>query len=578
MRKVGYLATISLIYILIQSCESDIVYSSINPQKDSVFVYPSKNISNFKLDSFSDNGKLFVFCKVWGALYYHQNKPTQEIHYGLSSSISNILKITTREAFNSKILKLVDSSVTSEMMLETNVVNYDSFTLLRNDWLEDTLYLSQDILLKIKNIIRLYNSRIGKNIIVSQSNIGCVEYQDCPKSNNEFPNEQERLAGLFYYWNLINYHYAYKNILDNDWDRVLYEMIPLFRKCNDFTEYKKCILQLISNLDDNHSIVHPTTLDNIFGTYVPNIRVLNINDTFIIKKIRTNRLDNSGLSVGDIILSINGIPIQKLNDSLQKYVSGANEFSKKKELNKIIFCSANEYNDLEIIRDGKTQHKTVKYYKYFEINKLERKDQKALKDVVKWYDSTAYIHIDHVFSNNIEDIISDLSSSNSLILDMRGYPNSNTTFDLLNLIVKENREFYISLYPDINHPGLIRYKRGEIPLKINNGYKYPHPIVVLVDESTQSQSEFMVMAMQLNKQVYTVGNTSNGSDGNVTDFVFPGDIAVKFSGIGILYNDFTQTQRVGVKIDSKVYNTIYSTMMNTDPWLEAAIRHLKIIK
>ena len=74
------------------------------------------------------------------------------------------------------------------------------------------------------------------------------------------------------------------------------------------------------------------------------------------------------------------------------------------------------------------------------------------------------------------------------------------------------------------------------------------------------------------------GNTSNGSDGNVTDFVFPGDIAVKFSGIGMLYNDFTQTQRVGVKIDSKVYNTIYSTMMNTDPWLEAAIRHLKIIK
>ena len=97
-----------------------------------------------------------------------------------------------------------------------------------------------------------------------------------------------------------------------------------------------------------------------------------------------------------------------------------------RDRNKIIFCSANEYNDLEIIRDGKTQHKTVKYYKYFEINKLERKDQKALKDVVKWYDSTAYIHIDHVFSNNIEDIISDLSSSNSLILDMRGYPNSNT--------------------------------------------------------------------------------------------------------------------------------------------------------
>ena len=43
-----------------------------------------------------------------------------------------------------------------------------------------------------------------------------------------FPSEEYRLLALFRFWNVINYFYPYKDLLDTSWSTVLTDFIPRF--------------------------------------------------------------------------------------------------------------------------------------------------------------------------------------------------------------------------------------------------------------------------------------------------------------------------------------------------------------
>ncbi|MDR2979525.1 MAG: hypothetical protein LBV02_03675 [Bacteroidales bacterium] len=93
-------------------------------------------------------------------------------------------------------------------------------------------------------------------------------------------------------------------------------------------------------------------------------------------------------------------------------------------------------------------------------------------------------------------------------------------------------------------------------------------IIILVNEDTQSEAEFLVMALQQCGNVTTVGSHTAGSDGNVIYWKFPGGITSTLSGIGILYPDNTITQRIGIKIDHLIESTIKDYQRKKDAILD----------
>ena len=92
---------------------------------------------------------------------------------------------------------------------------------------------------------------------------------------------------------------------------------------------------------------------------------------------------------------------------------------------------------------------------------------------------------------------------------------------------------------------MLRYHRSSSN-KIGSVNYYKGRIIILVNEWTRSFSEYLTMALQVNPRSITVGNSTSGSDGNVSLFTFPGKVLTTYSGIGIYYPDFSQTQLVGV--------------------------------
>ena len=44
----------------------------------------------------------------------------------------------------------------------------------------------------------------------------------------KFPDTGFRLLALYRYWNMVNYFYPYKDILDKDWNKILNDYISKF--------------------------------------------------------------------------------------------------------------------------------------------------------------------------------------------------------------------------------------------------------------------------------------------------------------------------------------------------------------
>jgi C-terminal processing protease CtpA/Prc len=116
---------------------------------------------------------------------------------------------------------------------------------------------------------------------------------------------------------------------------------------------------------------------------------------------------------------------------------------------------------------------------------------------------------------------------------------------------------------------MLRYHRSANPVGHENYFK--GQIIVLVNELTESYSEYVTMLLQANPKTITIGSASSGADGNISTLEFPGGIKTIYSGIGIYYPDMKPTQRTGVRIDYRVEPTVRSIQEGVDLILEKAV-------
>lgn len=66
------------------------------------------------------------------------------------------------------------------------------------------------------------------------------------------PNKEVRLLALFRFWNVIQYFFPYKNLMDKPWDEVLLEYIPRMEAVQSPLEYALTIAELATCCNDSH--------------------------------------------------------------------------------------------------------------------------------------------------------------------------------------------------------------------------------------------------------------------------------------------------------------------------------------
>lgn len=389
-----------------------------------------------------------------------------------------------------------------------------------------------------------------------------------------YPDAGYRLLALYRYWNVIQYFYPNRNLITEDWNTILPKFIPQIIASRNKTEYALTLNKLVTHIHDGHAFIQSSVIDNYQGAYRLPVAAHFVEGKLVVTGYYKDTLEvKQKFKVGDIITSINGIQVTKLMKQYLPLMSSSNYDSKLRDLpcNYLLKGSSKQFN-LSILRNGKIAHITAYAAELAKINAYDFNRSPNAKEPGYYLINR---HIGYIFASlfkigNIQEIKKTFKDTKGIIIDMRAYPTDEMEQTLGRYLKPYVSPFVKFTNGSLKYPGLFTFGEPSVNGNKSDDY-YKGRVIVLVNALTQSNAEYVTMALQSAPKVTVVGSSSAGADGNITkSIVLPGMFYTYISGLGVYYPDGTNTQRNGVKINYVVKPTIKGVKENTDEVLDKA--------
>ena len=513
----------------------------------------------------SDTEKLASIGKIYGFLkYYHPKvgKGKYDWDKEFIKYLPQVLEASDKESL-SKIysnwinvlgnIEKCKNCVSDQLLFDKN------FNLF---WTQDSEIFNAELKAKLKYIEE--NRFQGENFYVTTEPVGTIKVTNEPVYQNfSYPSEEYRLLGLFKYWNIIEYFYPYKYLTDQKWDSVLTEMIPKFRSASNKEEYQSLVKELIAKLDDTHAWI---SFDNEKSKYLP-VKISNIDNKAVVSGFYNDSIAKiNNIKLGDIILKIDDLEIQKETEKKSKYIAGSNANIKIRQTYNEILLGKNSALTLTIERNNQIEKIKVNRYNFDDFEYWDNPTAIKTKSI---NEKIGYVNMASIKGADVSNIFKSFKNKKTIIIDLRNYPAS--IYKLLSKYLNSEKRDFSKVYsPNMDYPGKFRYKEN-LQTGIKNKNNFKGKVILLVNDESISKAEFTAMAIQTADNVITIGNQTAGADGNIVVFEYIGGYKTAISGLGIMYPDKTETQRKGVKIDIEIKPTIEGLKQGRDEILEKAI-------
>tara|TARA_R110002167_G_scaffold259019_1_gene465539 strand:- start:81 stop:1160 length:1080 start_codon:yes stop_codon:yes gene_type:complete len=355
--------------------------------------------------------------------------------------------------------------------------------------------------------------------------------------------------------------------MDKNWNQILKEMLPKFLNPQSEMDYHLAMLEIIVDLDDSHAGLNTNLTNDYFGSkYIP-VKFSIVDNKAVITSFYNDSLaDINDLRIGDVIEKANGKTVNKILQQKSKFIQGSNTSAKFAYAFNKIFNGVTDSIEIELLRNDKIERNKIGRYSFdkFEYKKPSTDKWKMLENNI------GYINLGEVEVSDVSTILEEIQNTKSIIFDLRNYPKFTLPY-FLNFLNPSTKELLVSIIPDLNYPGKF-YWEEPMSMGENNNNPYRGKVIILVNSRTISYAELYAMGLQTVNNSFTIGSQTLGADGNVSRAEFIGGFKTGFSGIGIFYPDFTETQRKGVRIDIEVKPTILGIKQGRDEVLEKAIK------
>jgi hypothetical protein len=518
---------------------------------------------------------LVILGKVWGFLkYYHPAiaKGDYNWDYELFRILSKIILCKTDKERNDILLKWINTLGDVEKVNQIKID--DSSIKFRPDlaWITNNSMLGQELseqLLLIRDAKRVNNNYY----IGFAPGVGNPQFKNEKSYSRDIPNSDAgyRLLSLYRYWNIIQYYFPYKNLIDEDWNTVLSEFLPKFLNATGELDYKLTALALIARVHDTHANIwgNNVALQAYKGNYYAPVEVKFIENKAVVTNY-SNKLygEKTGLKKGDIIISINNKSIENIIKEKLPVTPASNYPTQLRDIARDLLRTSDSILDITYKRNNSISPLKIKCFTPKEINLYENYGQRdtCFKLLTP---EIAYIYPGTIKNAYLPEIMNKVRGTKGLIIDLRCYPSEFIVFSLGEYLMPDSTGFVKFTMTNNINPGLFTYYKT---LKVgkNNPEYYKGKVIILVSEITQSQAEYTTMAFRAAPKATVIGSTTAGADGNVSAFLLPGLINTMISGIGVYYPDGKETQRIGIVPDIEIKPTIKGILEGKDELLEKA--------
>ncbi len=394
-------------------------------------------------------------------------------------------------------------------------------------------------------------------------------------ANMPYPDSGFRLLALYRVWNAVHYFSPNKHITDLDWNDVLNKYVAPFVNAENEVEYEIAALQLIGEMKDTHSNLWGggDKIKEMKGSLFPPVHVRFIEDQLVVTDFYNPELKAStGLELGDVITSINGKSVSATVLQKLPYYPASNKPSQLRDLAQDILRSNDASIKIEVQRADANKSIELNLYNRDKLNMYSWYPKPKGKSYKMLDGNIGYVTLANITNEDPKAIAKEFIDAKGLILDIRNYPSAFMPFALGQFIAPRGTEFvkFTTMNPDnpgeFNMGSSLMIGAGTIAKK-----KFEGPVVVLVNELSQSQAEYTAMAFRAAPKTTVIGSTTAGADGNVSNIPIPGGMRTMISGIGVYYPDGSPTQRVGIVPDIEIKPTIKGIAEGRDELMEKAI-------
>jgi C-terminal processing protease CtpA/Prc len=286
----------------------------------------------------------------------------------------------------------------------------------------------------------------------------------------------------------------------------------------------------------------------------------------------------AGIQVGDVLVSVDGEPVEERMKRLGKYVASSTpEWHHVPILFRLL--NGREGSAVKIgLRDRNNKMKEVTL-----TRTTKQFKQMAMKTASKVFrelpDNIGYVDLERLTTKQVDAMFEEFKNTRAIIFDLRNYPQGTAWAIAPRLNVKGAR------YGALFHRQLVD---GFLDEDEDNGrfsfyqtlpktdkWKYIGKTVTLIDERAVSQSEHTGLFFEAACGTTFIGSQTAGANGDVTNFTLPGGLSVGFTGHDVRHADGRQLQRIGLVPHIEVRPTIEGIRENRDEVLERAIKFLK---
>lgn len=514
---------------------------------------------------------LHLLGRVWGFLkYHHPRVMAGDISW--DAELLRMLPLITeaRDAteVERRIIEWLDSLGEVSPCNPCAELRQERLQLAPAAWLDDEKVASDALRARLRAV--LANRGPNRQFYASRTLAGNVAFEnESDYARMPFPDAGLQLLGLFRFWSAVEYWFPYRAQIDGDWGETLREFIPRMAKADTRNAYQLELMALIARVGDSHA--------NLWSSIAARPPVgpcqLPVNVRFIegLPVVTGFSGSHGPFQRGDVFERLDGALVRKQIERWRPYYSGSNEASRLRDIGR--FMTRGECGPMTVVvrrerrlmelRSERLPREALDL-KSSTSNELEGVAFRMLSPQV------AYIKASTFKVDEIPASLQAARDATAIIVDLRGYPSEFLVFKLGGHFVKEPTAFVRFALPDLSNPGAFNWLD---PMSLQpEAPHYQGQLIVLVDESTQSQAEYTAMALRAAPRAKVVGSTTAGADGNISRLSLPGGMWTFISGLGVYYPDNRPTQRVGIVPDVEVRSTVKGIRRGEDEVLAAALK------
>lgn len=378
-------------------------------------------------------------------------------------------------------------------------------------------------------------------------------------------NRSTRLADVALAWGVFEHFYPYFDVVKTDWEAALPSALSKAAQ-DDEISFGFTLSEMVAKLHDGHGHVsHGMSR----MTMLPLAVEWAGKDLVVVGK---HAGVPSEISIGDVIVSIDGRPIEDCYNAVSKWISAATDGWRRYESQWELVSDLETKDPARIVvRKVDASTATVDLARVAEATENSATSKRP-ENGAELRPGVVYFDLNGTNADALEKVMPKLAAARAIIFDMRGYP-GRAAMELMKHLIDVPATSAHWCVPEI-----IRPDREDIEWQESGRWKLEPEsprltaqIAFLTDGRAISYAESIMGIVENYKMGEIVGSTTAGTNGNVNPFKLPGGYNVAWTGMKVLKHDGSQHHGVGIAPTVPVIPTAKGIADGRDEVLERAV-------